>query len=115
MTEEYKRAFTYGFKPMQLTVQEFAMQDGDVDWRSFLETFDTEHNIIPVKNDGIKISLMERAIISLQRELKASQAMALELEEKADILRKLEAAGVDNWEGYSEAFEDDEEDDDDEE
>lgn len=37
------------------------------------------------------------------------------LEESADTLHKLEAAGVDNWEGYSEAFKDDEEDDDDDE
>ena len=32
------------------------------------------------------------------------------LKARDDTLSKLEAAGVDNWEGYSEAFQDDDED-----
>ena len=31
----------------------------------------------------------------------------LKLKRDSDFLRRLEAAGVDNWEGYSYAFEDD--------
>ena len=33
-------------------------------------------------------------------------------EKRSDILRKLESAGVDNWEGYSEAFADEEDEED---
>ncbi len=42
-------------------------------------------------------------------------AVICQLEKSADTLRKLEAAGVDNWEGYSEAFQEDDELDDEEE
>lgn len=37
-----------------------------------------------------------------------SRAMYEMLKEDSEFLAKLEAAGVDNWEGYGEAFEEDE-------
>jgi hypothetical protein len=57
--------------------------------------------------DGTHYSVAMAEWERLQRELKR-------LRERDGILCRLEAAGVDNWEGYSTAFDDEDEEDDDE-
>lgn len=46
----------------------------------------------------------------VQPEIERLRARVAELEEDSKKLARLEAAGVDNWEGYSNAFRDDEDD-----
>lgn len=48
-------------------------------------------------------------VAAFDAEIKAKDAEIASLKEDSEKLARLEAAGVDNWEGYSEAFTDEEE------
>ena len=49
---------------------------------------------------------------AIVQEITKLRRKIIKLQERSDFLSRLEAAGVDNWEGYSEAFDGDEDEDD---
>lgn len=57
------------------------------------------------------IESLREDISGLEDEITDLETENDELQKDSDFLRKLRAAGVDNWEGYGEAFDDDEPDD----